>query len=116
MPVPMCRLHATDDMTATTTGMTAAAKRQNRLREWAGMPQSYGHRQPPGHRGSSPRPRRLMVGRAKTVIVSILVVLLVLVLGGITAIGWQIVLGPKARATTKGNYRGNTRTLDRAKN
>jgi len=38
--------------------------------------------------------------RARTIVLSLIGLLAVLVLAGITAIGWQIVLGPKARALT----------------
>jgi mono/diheme cytochrome c family protein len=38
--------------------------------------------------------------RARTVLVGLAMILVLLVLGGITAIGWEVVLGPKTRATT----------------
>jgi mono/diheme cytochrome c family protein len=38
--------------------------------------------------------------RARTVVLGILGLVVILLLGGITAIGWQIVLGPKARPVT----------------
>src|SRR5262245_11628850 len=41
-----------------------------------------------------------MAIRAKTVILSVLALLVVLVVVGISMIGWAVVLGPKARAVT----------------
>lgn len=35
--------------------------------------------------------------RPRTIVISVLVILVLLVLGGITAMGWEMVLGPKAR-------------------
>jgi mono/diheme cytochrome c family protein len=53
--------------------------------------------------------------RAKTVILGILGLLVLLVLGGITAIGWQIVLGPKARAVTDRKFDATDARLARGK-
>jgi cytochrome c553 len=41
-----------------------------------------------------------MAGVVKKIVVSVVVLLVLVVLGGITAIGWQIVFGPTARAVT----------------
>ncbi len=38
--------------------------------------------------------------RARTIVVSLAALLILLVFGGITAMGWEVVLGPKARAVT----------------
>jgi mono/diheme cytochrome c family protein len=56
-----------------------------------------------------------MAIRAKTVILSILAILVLLVLGGITAIGWQIVLGPKARPVTSEKFDATDARLARGK-
>jgi mono/diheme cytochrome c family protein len=45
-----------------------------------------------------------MAIRAKTVALGILVALVLLVLGGITAVGWQVVLGPDARRTSSETF------------
>lgn len=42
--------------------------------------------------------------KARTVVLGVLAVLVVLVLGGITAIGWQVVLGPNARPVTNKKF------------
>lgn len=54
-----------------------------------------------------------MAIRAKTVILSILALLVLLVLGAITAVGWQIVLGPKARAVTTEKFEATDARLAR---
>ena len=41
-----------------------------------------------------------MAVRARTVALSLVALLVMVVLGGITAVGWQIVLGPTAREVT----------------
>jgi mono/diheme cytochrome c family protein len=56
-----------------------------------------------------------MAIRAKTVILSILVLLVLLVLGGITAVGWQIVLGPDARPVTAEKFEATEARLARGK-
>ena len=53
--------------------------------------------------------------RAKTVILGVLGLLVLLVFGGITAIGWQIVLGPKARAVTARKFDVTDARLARGK-
>ena len=53
--------------------------------------------------------------RAKTVILSILVILVLLVLGGITAIGWQVVLGPDARPVTNEKFEATEARLERGR-
>jgi mono/diheme cytochrome c family protein len=53
--------------------------------------------------------------RARTVLVGLAVVLVLLVLGGITAIGWEVVLGPKARATTDRKFDVTETRLARGK-
>jgi mono/diheme cytochrome c family protein len=56
-----------------------------------------------------------MAIRAKTVILSILAILVLLILGGITAVGWQIVLGPKARAVSSEKFAVTDARLARGK-
>jgi mono/diheme cytochrome c family protein len=53
--------------------------------------------------------------RAKTVVLGVLALLLVVVIGGITAIGWQIVLGPRARAVTDRKFEATDARLARGK-
>jgi mono/diheme cytochrome c family protein len=53
--------------------------------------------------------------RAKVVILSLLAVVLLVVLGGITAIGWQVVLGPKARPVTDRKFEVTQARLERGK-
>ena len=54
-----------------------------------------------------------MAVRARTVALSLLVVLVVVVLGGITSVGWQIVLGPTARAVTDRRFEATPERLAR---
>jgi mono/diheme cytochrome c family protein len=56
-----------------------------------------------------------MKSRARTVVLGLLGLVIVLVLGGITAIGWQIVLGPKARAVTNRKFEPTETRLARGK-
>jgi mono/diheme cytochrome c family protein len=53
--------------------------------------------------------------RAKTVVLGLLALLVVVVLGGITAIGWQIILGPSARAVTDRKFDVTDARLARGK-
>ena len=53
--------------------------------------------------------------RAKTVILGILALLVLLILGGITAIGWQIVLGPDARPVSSEKFEATEARLERGK-
>ena len=53
--------------------------------------------------------------RPKTVVLSLLAVLLVVIVGGLTAIGWQVVLGPKARPVTDKKFDATQARLDRGK-
>ena len=53
--------------------------------------------------------------RLKTVILSILALLLLVVLGGITAIGWQVVLGPKKRDVSATPFEKTEARLARGK-
>src|SRR5690349_971267 len=60
--------------------------------------------------------RRLsMAIRAKTLILGVLGLFVLLVLGGITAIGWQVVLGPDARPTTAEKFQVTDARLARGK-
>ena len=56
-----------------------------------------------------------MAIRAKTVILSILVVLVLLVLGGLTAIGWEVVLGPDARPVSAEKFEATEARLERGR-
>jgi len=53
--------------------------------------------------------------RLKTVILSILALLVLVVLGGITAIGWQVVLGPKKREVSATPFEKTEARLARGK-
>jgi mono/diheme cytochrome c family protein len=53
--------------------------------------------------------------RLRTVLVSLLVLGVLLVLGGITAVGWAVVLGPKARPTTDRKFDVTDARLTRGK-
>ena len=53
--------------------------------------------------------------RARTVILGLLGLLVLVVLGLITKIGWQVVLGPKARAVTGRKFEVTQARLDRGK-
>ena len=53
--------------------------------------------------------------RAKTIVLGVLALLVLVVLGGITAIGWQIVLGPSARAVTDRKFEATEARLARGK-
>jgi mono/diheme cytochrome c family protein len=53
--------------------------------------------------------------RARTVLLTLAAALVLLVLGGITAIGWEVVLGPKARATTDRKFDVTEARLARGK-
>ena len=53
--------------------------------------------------------------RAKSIVLGILVLLLLLVIGGITAVGWQIVLGPDARPVTSEKFEATEARLARGK-
>src|SRR5215471_2669165 len=56
-----------------------------------------------------------MAIRAKTVILSVLAILVLLILGGITAVGWQIVFGPKARPVSSEKFEATEARLARGK-
>ena len=56
-----------------------------------------------------------MAVRAKTIILSVLAVLLVLVLGLITMVGWQVVLGPDARPVTNEKFEATPARLERGR-
>ena len=51
--------------------------------------------------------------RARTIVLSLLALLLIVVIGGITAIGWQVVLGPKARPVTDRKFAPSPERLAR---
>ena len=53
--------------------------------------------------------------RARTVVLGGLGLIVVLVLGGITAVGWQVVLGPKARPVTNRKFEATPARLARGK-
>jgi len=53
--------------------------------------------------------------RVKTVLVTLLVLVVLLVPGGITAVGWQVVLGPKARAVSAERFEPTPARLERGK-
>lgn len=53
--------------------------------------------------------------RAKTVILGLLAVLMLLVIAAITAVGWQVVLGPDARPTTAEKFEVTEARLARGK-
>jgi mono/diheme cytochrome c family protein len=53
--------------------------------------------------------------RLKVVLLSIVVLVLVVVLGGITAIGWEVVLGPDARPVTDRKFEVTPAKLDRGR-
>jgi mono/diheme cytochrome c family protein len=53
--------------------------------------------------------------RAKTILVSLFAILLLAVVGGLTAIGWQIVLGPDARPVTSVPFEVTEARLARGK-
>src|SRR5262245_29091518 len=53
--------------------------------------------------------------RLRTVFLGLLTLLVLIVLGGITAIGWQIVLGPTARAVTDRKIEPTPARLERGK-
>ena len=53
--------------------------------------------------------------RAKTVVLGILALLVLLVLGAITAVGWQIVLGPDARPVSTEKFEATEARLARGK-
>jgi mono/diheme cytochrome c family protein len=52
---------------------------------------------------------------AKSIILGILALVVVLVLGGITAVGWQIVLGPDARPVSSEKFEATEARLERGK-
>src|SRR5262245_20634644 len=53
--------------------------------------------------------------RLRTVLVSLVVLAVLLVVGGLTAVGWQVVLGPKARPTTDRKFDATPARLARGK-
>jgi mono/diheme cytochrome c family protein len=53
--------------------------------------------------------------RARTVILGVLGLVVLVVLGGITAVGWQVVLGPKARPVTDRKFDATEARLARGK-
>jgi len=53
--------------------------------------------------------------RAKSIVLGILVVLVLLVIGGLTAVGWQIVLGPDARPVSSEKFEATEARLARGK-
>ncbi|HEX5070186.1 MAG TPA: c-type cytochrome [Vicinamibacterales bacterium] len=53
--------------------------------------------------------------RAKTIVLGVLALLVVVVIGGITAIGWQVVLGPSARPVTDRKFEVTEARLARGK-
>jgi mono/diheme cytochrome c family protein len=53
--------------------------------------------------------------RARTILIGLAAVLVLLLLGGITAIGWEVVLGPEARATTDRKFDVTDARLARGK-
>jgi mono/diheme cytochrome c family protein len=56
-----------------------------------------------------------MAIRVRTVMFSILVLLVLLLVGAITAVGWQVVLGPKMRAVTARHFDPSPVRLERGK-
>jgi len=53
--------------------------------------------------------------RAKSIVLGILVLLVLLVIGGLTAVGWQIVLGPDARPVSSEKFEATEARLARGK-
>ena len=53
--------------------------------------------------------------RAKSIVLGVLVLLVLLVLGGITSVGWQIVLGPNARPVTGEKFEATEARLARGR-
>ena len=53
--------------------------------------------------------------RAKSIVLGILVLLVLLVIGGLTAVGWQIVLGPNARPVSSEKFEATDARLARGK-
>jgi mono/diheme cytochrome c family protein len=53
--------------------------------------------------------------RAKTIVLGVLGLLVLIVVGGITAIGWQIILGPKMRPVTDRKFEATPERLARGK-
>jgi mono/diheme cytochrome c family protein len=56
-----------------------------------------------------------MAIRARTVFLAVLVVLVLVVVGGLTAIGWEVVLGPKARAVSDAPFEKSEARLARGR-
>ena len=56
-----------------------------------------------------------MAIRARSILLGILLVLILLVVGGLTMIGWEVVLGPKARPTTAEVFERTDARLARGK-
>jgi mono/diheme cytochrome c family protein len=56
-----------------------------------------------------------MARRARRVLLGLLILFVVIVLGAITAVGWQVVLGPKARQVTDRKFQPNDTRLARGK-
>jgi hypothetical protein len=54
-----------------------------------------------------------MAGVVRKIVLSVLVLLVILVLGGITAVGWQVVFGPTARAVTDRTFESTPARLAR---
>ena len=53
--------------------------------------------------------------RLRTVLITLVVLVVLLVLGGITSVGWQVLLGPKARPTTDRKFDVTDARLARGK-
>jgi mono/diheme cytochrome c family protein len=53
--------------------------------------------------------------RVRTVLLTLVVLVVLLVLGGLTAVGWEVVLGPKARPTTDRKFDATEARLARGK-
>lgn len=56
-----------------------------------------------------------MAIRAKTIVLSVLVIVVLAVLGAITAVGWQVVLGPDARPVSAEKFEATDARLARGK-
>jgi mono/diheme cytochrome c family protein len=56
-----------------------------------------------------------MAIRARSILLGLLLLLIVLVVGGLTMIGWEVVLGPKARATSAAPFERTDARLARGK-
>ena len=56
-----------------------------------------------------------MAIRARSLLLGLLLLVIVLVVGGLTMIGWEVVLGPKARATSPAPFERTDARLARGR-